>query len=177
MKAAMWGVGLLVLSAFGFFLVNMFGNITVTNQLNYTAMRNTVEAAMYDAVDIAHYRSGFCFCTDKGPNFTSKGDYSIEEPEKNEEDEYVCRDKCKFVSGEYKIDEKVFKESLIRRFSELVNNNKNYRIVFQDIIEYPPKVSVRVDSSDEYAFHDEDGSVGSFTIVNQIDGLLEEREK
>ena len=63
LKVAMWGVGLLVLGAFGFFLINLFGNITVTNQLNYTTLRNSIEAAMLDSVDIASYRSGFCFCT------------------------------------------------------------------------------------------------------------------
>ena len=65
LKEAMWGVGLIFISIFGIFLVNIFGNIAVTNQQDYTAMTNTVEAAMNDAKDIARYRSGFCICSSK----------------------------------------------------------------------------------------------------------------
>lgn len=167
MKVAYWAIGILVLSMFGLVLVNVFGNITVTNQLNYTAMKNTVEAAMYDAIDLAHYRSGFCLCpsTPGQTAFTDKSQYHIEYLNDSK-----CNDGCKLLEGEYKITSSVFAESLVRRFSELVNNKKNYRIIIQDIVEYPPKVSVKVESDDEHAFSD-----GDFTIVNSIDGILEEK--
>lgn len=165
MKAAYWGVGLLLLSMVGLVLVNVFGNITVTNQLNYTAMKNTVEAAMYDAIDLAHYRSGFCFCSSPGKaKFTSAGEYHIEEIDDNK-----CNEGCTLLEGEYMIASSVFAESLVRRFSELVNNNKNYRIIIKDVIEYPPKASVVVESDDD-SFSGQE-----FTIVNSIDGILEEK--
>ena len=46
--------------------INLFGNITVTNQFNYTTMKNAVQAAMYDSLDLAYYRAGFCVCTTDG---------------------------------------------------------------------------------------------------------------
>ena len=172
LKEALWGLGIIALSVFGFLLINTFGNITVTNQFNYTTMKNVVEAAMYDARDIPHYRTGFCLCTDKEKVdgkyvFTSSNDYTIVEPTNN-----TCpvntKKSCELFEGEYKIDKKVFSESLVRRFAEMVDNNKNYEIVIQDVIEYPPKVSVAIRSKDNNALND-----GEFTINNQIDAILE----
>ena len=34
----------------------------------------------------------------------------------------------------------------VRRFAEDVNNNKSYRVTVQEVIEYPPKVSIRIDT-------------------------------
>lgn len=176
MKVAMWGVGLLGLGILTFFLVSIFGNITVTNQLNYTTMKNTVEAAMYDAIDIAHYRTGFCICTNKTKTtkngksqyvFTSSNDYVIKEIENNKCED-INYDNCEMINGEYKIDKKLFAESLVRRFAEMVNNKKDYQIIVQDVIEYPPKVSVRVNSEDGQVFSND-----TFTITNQIDAILE----
>ncbi len=65
LKVAFWALGLIVIGLFGMVMINLFGNIAVTNQLNYTTMKNDVEASMYDALDQAYYRSGFCLCTNK----------------------------------------------------------------------------------------------------------------
>ena len=54
----------------------------------------------------------------------------------------------------------------------MVNNNKNYEIIIQDIIEYPPKVSVRINSIDD-EFLPTDDTYDGYTIVNQIDAILE----
>ena len=124
MKEAMWGVGLIMLAVFGIFLISLFGNITVTNQQDYTAMKNTVEAAMYDAVDMGLFRSGFCVCTNKQKDngkyiFESSSDYEISSLSND-----VCVSNtmanCEKVEGEYIIDKKVFAESLVRRFAESV---------------------------------------------------------
>ena len=168
MKAAMWGVGIIALGLFGFLVISLFGNITVTNQFDYTTMKNTVEAAMYDARDIGHFRTGFCLCSDLAKKngkweFTKSSDYTISEPTNN-----TCPNvyKCDFVEGEYKIDKKIFAESLVRRFAEVVNSNKDYEIIIQDVIEYPPKVSVAIVSTDNAS---EDG----YNIVNKIDAIME----
>ncbi len=178
MKVAFWGLALFVLSILGIVLVNLFGNITVTDQLNYTTMKNAVEASMYDSIDLAHYRAGFCLCTDvKKVNnkwvFKDDSEYEIKDIT------YVngvetCNSKktCEVLHGEYKINKKVFTESLVRRFAEMVNNNKNYEIIIQDIIEYPPKVSVRINSIDD-EFLPTDDTYEGYTIVNQIDAILE----
>ena len=175
MKVAMWGLGLLGIGIFGFFLISLFGNITVTNQLNYTTMKNTVEAAMHDAIDIAHYRTGFCICANNSSKkngkyqFTNSNQYMIKEIENGQCSDYNW-DSCEVVNGEYKIDKRVFAESLVRRFAEVINNSKEYNIIIQDVIEYPPKVSVRVESEDKQAFSDD-----TFGITNQIDAILEEK--
>ncbi len=176
LKVAMWGVGLLILSIFGFFLINIFGNITVTNQQNYTIMKNAVQAAMYDALDIARYRTGFCVCSVNGKNINDKWIF-------NNSKEYKITDivdgkcnlngaTCKMVSGEYKINSGVFAESLIRRFAENVTGSKRYQIVVNDVIEYPPKVKVTINSYDTNLNSDEE-----FTIVNEIDAILESEIK
>ena len=65
MKSAAWAVFIFVLGIVGIVLISIFGNITTTNQQDYTLIKNTVEAAMYDAIDIASYRAGFYLCTNK----------------------------------------------------------------------------------------------------------------
>ena len=180
LKTAMWALGLLVLSLLGVILVNLFGNITVTDQLNYTTMKNTVEASMYDALDVAHYRAGFCLCTNIGRTagkwvFNSSDEYEIFDI-KYEDSEGKCESEkynsCEALYGEYRINAKIFSESLIRRFAEMINNNKNYTIVVQNVIEYPPKVSVRITSTDE-EFSPTEKNSGGYSITNQIDAILE----
>ena len=178
MKVAMWGVGLILLSIFGLMLVNLFGNITVTNQLNYTTMKNAVQAALYDSVDLSRYRTGFCVKAEGRKTFTSDKEYTpiVDVDSKNE-----CPEGYDYVCGEYKIDEKIFKESLVRRFADVINNNKAYQIIVQEVIEYPPKVSVQINSEDEFNLNKTDDIAGytlddntKFTIVNRIDAILEE---
>lgn len=172
MKEAMWALGIFGLSLFALLMINTFGSITVTNQFNYTTMKNTVEAAMNDALDIPHFRTGFCLCSnlDKVGGkwvFENSSQYAITDPVDN-----ACQTgsykKCELLEGEYKINKKVFAESLVRRFAQVVGNNREYQIIIQDIIEYPPKVSVAIKSKDNQPLGD-----GSFTISNQIDSIIE----
>ena len=185
MKEGFVGVGLIILFTFGFLAMNLFGNITVTDQLNYTTMKNAVEAAMFDAIDMPKYRSGFCLCTEKSDfTFTSSSEYEIVDMENNSCDPMILRTNnmslkngnynCKLLVGEYKITKEIFAESFSRRFAEMVNNGKNYRLIIKDVVEYPPKVSVRVESDDRYGmgYGNEE-----YEIVNAIDGLLEEIKK
>ena len=179
LKVAMWALGMLVLSLFGVVLVNLFGNITVTDQLNYTTMKNAVEASMYDSLDIAHYRAGFCLCSNKEKKsekwvFDDDDEYEFKEITYDENGNETCESKlkkCEILFGEYRLKPKAFSESLTRRFAEMVTNNKDYKIIIQDIVEYPPKVSVRILSKDEeYSATD---SGGGYDIVNQIDAIIE----
>ena len=179
LKAAFWGIGLIVLGLLGFVLIDLFGNITVTNQLNYTSMKNEVEASMYDALDIAHYRSGFCLCTDKSKTsgkwvFNDESEYELVDIT-YEDGKELCdstKKKCEILHNEYRINKKAFSESLIRRFANVINNNKGYELIIQEVIEYPPKVSVRINSSDDNFFPTDKAS-GGFTIVNQMDSIVE----
>jgi len=178
----MWGVGILALCLFGLVLVNLFGDITVTNQQDYTLMKNTVEASINDAVDIAAYRYGFCLCTSKSKtmdvdgnlkwSFSDVSQYSIYDL-KNDSCDYVKTLKCEKMLGETKIRKEVFAESLIRRFGENSKNTKNYEIIIQEVIEYPPKVSVMIKSGNTFNIFQSDED--EFNIVNSIDSILEEK--
>ena len=177
MKVAFWGLALVVLSLLGLLLVNLFGNITVTDQLNYTTMKNAVEASMNDAIDKAYYRTGFCLCSNqKKVNgkwiFKNESDYVLKDISYvNGSETCDSNMTCDILRGEYRINKKIFSESLVRRFAEMVNNNKSYEIVIQDIIEYPPKVSVRINSYDDEFLPTDKGE--GYTIVNQIDAIIE----
>ena len=86
--------------------------------------------------------------------------------------------KCDFLVGEVKLNADVFAESFLRRFSSDVNNNKSYQITIQEVIEYPPKVSVRIDTYNTYNNQIETSQefqTGDYTIRNQIDAILEEK--
>ncbi len=179
---AFWALGIFVIGLLGVVMVNLFGNITVTNQLNYTTMKNAVEASMYDALDKEHYRVGFCLCTNKNKvdgnpsSYTMLNDneYEISNIKFEGNDESCVSDfkNCSVLHGEYRIDKKVFSESLIRRIGEMVNNNKDYEVIIQDVIEYPPKVSIRISSKDTEFVPTEQNS-GGYSIVNQIDAIIE----
>ena len=150
MKVAMWAVMLFILGIFGTVLINIFGNITTTNQQDFTLIRNTVEASMNEAIDRASMRAGFYLCPKGGKYetdsagrmvFDSKDDYGIflkrygVNVMETVGAEYE-KGKCQELLGETKINADVFVESFLRRFAENVNNNKSYKVTVQEVIEY-----------------------------------------
>lgn len=179
LKVAFWALGLLVLSLLGIVLINLFGNITVTNQLNYTTMKNAVDASMNESLNPGYFSAGFCVCTDLDMKsgkwvFDDASQYELVDITYQNGNEKCNSTKknCKVLFGEYRLDKKVFTEVFTRRFVEMINNNKNYRIIIQEIIEYPPKVSVRVVSTDD-EFSPTEKNGGGYDIVNQIDAVIE----
>ena len=74
------------------------------------------------------------------------------------------------LSGLLRIDKEKFVESFIRRFAQNVSNNRTYDIGFYDINETPPKVSIKVSSSEQTNLT---GEVLEFDISNKIDAILE----
>ena len=182
MKAAMWGIGLFVMGLLGLVLINLFGNITVTNQFNYTTMKNAVQAAMLDSLDIAHYRAGFCLCNKDGSpinknalkSFSDKNQYEFRDITNdkclNQNGEEL--NSCVSLYGEYRLNKEKFEEIFQERFRKVTTNNKEYQYIIKEIIEYPPKVSVMVISKDE-EFFPTDKDAGGYNIVNQIDAIIE----
>lgn len=73
--------------------------------------------------------------------------------------------------GELKIHREKFIENFIRRFSESVKGNKNYKIDFYDIYETPPKVSVKV--STKTSSFQVSGDTMDLDVTNSIDAILE----
>ncbi len=189
MKVAMWSVFIFFMGILGLVLINLFGNITTTNQQDYTLVRNTVEAAMYDSIDRASYRAGFYLCVKPGSYkkdsegrivFESKNDYDILLNHNVTDTVKSQYQQCDFLTGEIKLNADVFVESFIRRFSNSLHNNKSYQVTVQEVIEYPPKVSIRIDTYNNYGSESVDVAefdAGDFEIRNQVDAIFEDRDK
>ena len=56
MRESIWGYALLTLGIFAIGIIWFFANATRTDQHNYNLLKETVESAMYDAIDLAAYR-------------------------------------------------------------------------------------------------------------------------
>lgn len=56
MKESVWGYAVIVLGVLAIGIIWFFSNATNTDQHNYNLLKETVEASMYDALDLAAYR-------------------------------------------------------------------------------------------------------------------------
>lgn len=148
----------MMMGILGIFLINLFGQIVVKNEQNYYLLKEITEAAMYDALDENAIKIGIGF---DGVN------RHVEEYK----DSIHCDES---IPGTIRIHKEKFVESFIRRFSESTFLNRKYKIIFHDIDECPPKVSVSVVSSQDFNFFrffnvaEDDAN-----IVNSITGILE----
>ena len=74
------------------------------------------------------------------------------------------------VTGNLKINREKFVENFVRRYAESASRSREYQLVFYDINETPPKVSVGVKSGVK-------GVAGSaevtFDLNNKVDAILE----
>lgn len=79
-------------------------------------------------------------------------------------------DLSKQQEGSLAIKKEKFVESFIRRFAESTNfSTKGYTIEFYDIMEEPPKVTVRIKNSvNSYTIDTDD-----FDIINELSAILE----
>lgn len=57
MKESIWGYMVITLGVLAIGVIFFFQNVTNTDEHNYTLLRETTEAAMYDAIDMTEYRS------------------------------------------------------------------------------------------------------------------------
>lgn len=143
MREAVWGYAIIALGILAIGIIWFFANSTRTDQHNYNLLKETVEASMFDAVDLAAYRS----CKTEGMT----------------DEEFL-------TAGCIKIDEEKFVENFIRRFAESAELSNTYVIEIYDINEAPPKVSLKVSSTNKTTAT---GEVMEFNIVNNIDAILE----
>ena len=131
MKEVYWGYWLILLGVLITIIMMLISNVTTSNTQDYYLIKEVTEAAMFDAVDLATYRT----------------------------------------KGTLKINQEKFVESFIRRFSENVALTKTYTVEFSDLIEEPPKVSVRVSSStSKFVIA---GDATGFDVYNKLDAILE----
>jgi len=143
LRESFWGYAIIVFGILAIGIIWFIANSTRTDQHNYTLLRETVVGAMFDAVDLAAYRS----CETDGMT-------------KEEFEKVDC----------IKIEEEKFVENFIRRFAENAELSNRYLIEIYDINEAPPKVSLKVSSARETNV---DGEIIEFNISNNIDAILE----
>ncbi|MBR6690853.1 MAG: hypothetical protein IKL65_05925 [Bacilli bacterium] len=141
LKESIWGYAILTLGILAVGIIWFFANTTRTDQHNYNLLKETTEAAMFDALDLATYRK----CKESDP-----------------ESECV------------RIEEEKFVESFIRRFAENADLSNTYLIEIYDVNETPPKVSLKVSSTQDTSAT---GEIIEFNIVNNIDAILETKYK
>ena len=130
MKESFWGAAVVAIGVITIFFILFFQSITNTDEHNYHLLKETTEAAMYDALDLASY--------------------------KNE--------------GVIRIDREKFVENFLRRFAESATLSNTYKVEIYDVNETPPKVSIKVSSSEQTNLT---GEVLEFDISNKIDAILE----
>ena len=123
MKESFWGLFIVGVGIFMIFFIYFFQSLTNTDEHNYALLKETTEAAMYDAFDLAAYRA----------------------------------------TGDIRIIGEKFTESFVRRFAENANLSRKYVVEILDISEEPPKVSVRVSSTEK---SNVTGEIINFDISN-----------
>lgn len=73
-------------------------------------------------------------------------------------------------TGKDRIDREKFVTIFVRRFADSANMSRDYKLIFYDISEDPPKVSVGVKSTQIGVNND---TAVTFSIYNNIDAILE----
>ena len=164
MKESMWMYMFMILGITGLILINLFGNIIVSNEQNYYLLKEIKESAMIDSVDLVAYREGVGW----------DGVTIDTDPESMH-----CMAR---IPGTVRIIREKFIENFMRRFAENAELNRQYRIVIHDLDECPPKVSLSLIATERFSFVtffniDFNGSNTSTeaNIVNYITGILESK--
>lgn len=165
MKVSVWGFLFLILGILGIVMINFFGNLTVSNEQNYYLLKEITEAAMIDAVDYHAYREGIGY--DGVTNETDPDSMH-----------------CSGEKGTIRIIKEKFVESFTRRFAASAERNKDYKIIFNDIDECPPKVTVTVVSAETRSLFEKALGVGKVeeiesdaNIVNKLSAILESKKE
>ena len=128
MKDSIWAYFIIMFGIIAIVFIFFMQRVTTADQHNYTLLRETVEAAMYDSIDMTAYRT----------------------------------------ENKIKIDEQKFIEMFLRRFSENASLSRTYKIDIYDINEEPPKVSIKLSSTEKGT-----SEIVDFDLVNKVDAILE----
>ena len=165
MNSSVWGYFFLVLGLVGVVLINVFGEITIGNEQNYYSLKEVTKAAMIDAVDEVAYTYGVGY----------DGVTRDTDPESMH-----CSSN---VPGTVRIIKERFVELFLLKFADSVNIDDNYKVIFNDIDECPPKVTVTVITSKNYStiqriigVKQEDIYTSDIDVTNVISGILESKE-
>ena len=159
MNSSMWMYFFMVMGILGIVLINIFGNVIMSNEQNYYLLKEITEAAMIDAVDLKAYRDGIGW----------DGVTEDTDPESMH-----C---VEGIPGTIRIIEEKFVESFVRRFASSAQLNRKYKIIINDIDECPPKVTVTLVATEEFSFlsmFNVEYNSGE-DIVNVLTGILENK--
>ena len=129
MKDSIWAYLVIIFGIVAIVFIFFIQRVTVSDQHNYTLLRETSEAAMYDALDMEAY----------------KNDQTV------------------------RIDQEKFVESFMRRFADNASLSRTYKIEIYDINEEPPKVSIKVSSTEKSGSFE----TVEFDLTNKVDAILE----
>ncbi len=155
MKYGFLGFGLIMFGMIGLVIIVMFESITMDNDSEYYVLKEAMQASMYESIDYKYWS----------------------DPVDGEGKEKYYE--CKLSDGSIvhhmsrvKIIEQKFVENFTRRFAAGIGGDADdYTIEFYDIMEYPPKASVKITSNTKsYKFVSGDEG---FNIVNNLTGILE----
>lgn len=155
MSNSMWGYLFLLLGVMAAALLLLFSNINTKNEQNYYLLKEITQNAMLDSVDKETYEYGLS------------------------SDKKVSNSSCPYgMEGTIRIVSEAFIESFTRRYAEVADTNKNYKIEIFDIQECPPKVSLRVTSTEDSSwvrrlFRGENSANDEVKIVNELSAILE----
>lgn len=155
----MWMYFFMVMGILGIVLINIFGNVIMSNEQNYYLLKEITEAAMIDAVDLKSYRDGVGW------------DGVTEE---TDPESMHCMEG---IPGTIRIVEEKFVESFVRRFASSAQLNRNYKIIINDIDECPPKATVTLVATEKFSFlsmFNVEYNSGE-DIVNVLTGILENK--
>ena len=151
MKYSFLGAGLMVFGLFTLVIIIMFQSITMDNDSEYYVLKEAMKASMYESID-KEYGSNpenYITCTNNGKTYkTSK----------------------------VKIVEQKFVENFTRRFQAGIGGDaQDYTIEFYDIVESPPKATVKI-TSKTGSYKAVLNSDDDISIVNNLTGILEMEE-
>jgi len=162
MSSSVWGYMFVVLGILGIVLINVFGEITINNEQNYYSLKEVTKSAMIDAVDETALK------------------YGITDMEWNSDPESMhCSPN---VPGTIRIVKERFVELFLIKFAQNVNTSNNYEIIFNDIDECPPKVTVTVITTQNFSIIQkvlgarQETQVEDADITNVINAILETKD-
>ncbi|MEE3343653.1 MAG: DUF5411 family protein [Bacilli bacterium] len=161
MKYGFLGFGLMMFGMIGLVVIVMFQSITLDNDTEYYTLKEAMKASMYESIDWKYYSNYF----------------TIKKPEK---EGYILMAKddgsdYQRYMGQVKIIEQKFVENFSKRFANNVGGDADeYEIEFYDIIEKPPKVSVKITGNNRsYSYVMGSEEDDKLSIVNNLSGILE----
>lgn len=166
MNESLWMYFFMIMGILGIVLINIFGNILISNEQNYYLLKEVTAGAMYDAIDQKALRVGV------GWDGIYNSCENVEGPCKADPESMHCE---AGIPGTIRIIKEKFVESFVRRFAESAKLNRKYRIVIHDIDECPPKVSVSLIATERFSFlrfFDVNYDSGE-DITNSLTGILE----